>query len=215
MVYDSACKLFLDAKHLLSSEFNINVYEVKASAYSYGQTELLSTLGIQHQSIINFSTTNDNELVKCYGCSKDVKAWVTYFIANDLTRHAVVFIIDDFLFESDRDDSSEESEIEDVYICKYISLLHEFGHVKDFINQQHIRYADNKPSVDLVRSEAFADNFALRKMKNSSEPLVKYARKVMAKSVIKRKHENDFCRQVYMETIKLFNEEKLIQWAES
>ena len=52
-------------------------------------------------------------------------------------------------------------------------------------------------------------------MKNSSEPLVKYARKVMAKSVIKRKHENDFCRQVYMETIKLFNEEKLIQWAES
>ena len=214
MFYQTIAELYFDTKEHLSKEFGANVYEVEYSSYKVDKSLLLSQLGIGHRSIINFVPSDSDELVTNYGESDDVKGWVTYFTQNDNSHHAAVFIISDFEFEHSGDELDEDSMLEHKYLYKYLSLLHEFGHVKDFIEQNNIHHTDDVFTINLVHAEAFADNFALRKMKNSPEPYIKLARKMMANAVIKRRKIDDFYNQVYQATINLFPKSKLTKWAE-
>lgn len=213
MKYHSIEDMYYKTKDDLSRAWDVNVYEVESKTRQLETTTLLTTLNIDHKSIIIFKTSDLDELVDNYGESDEVKAWASYYTKPNNEDAAAVFIINDFDIETKDEHFSDEEILEYRFLCKYISLLHEFGHVKDFFEQNNFKKKHGIRSVNLVLAEAFADNFALRYMKNSPDGFVKLARSMMAGAIINRRYDDEFYRQVYESTIKLFPISKLKKWA--
>ncbi|NAX48820.1 hypothetical protein CAG70_17690 [Photobacterium halotolerans] len=204
----SASEMYYD---LLSNRCELDlafIGEVSLENYRLSPEENFAQLGIQYDEILRYLDIEDDSRSVGYGESVDIKAWTTNFIISGELKSAV-FIISNPEYSGCK--LSGENEDEFLTMLKFMSLVHELGHVHDF--QNSINFDHDERHVKLCDAEAYADVFAIKYFKSLKHPYGDFALKLYSRAMLERLSSSEFYKQVHSRIKKKVLESKLRKWA--
>ena len=199
-------------EHLCNQRCGLDVAsitEVEASDNGLPNVQLFHKYNIPYDEFVGFKDGSDDSLHVGYGESPDVKGWATNYIHNGEFRTIIFIVANPEYSDMQLDD---EEHLEMISILKSMTLLHELGHVHDI--QNSINYDLSNRRVDLVRAEAYADIFAIKKLKRWKGPSGKYALQTMSASILERRFSSEFYSQVHRNITKKVLESHMRKWAQ-
>ena len=171
-----------------------------------GVEELLNKHRIIYDEVIKFNCQNEFDESNDYTRPHSVGG-LTIFIKTNNIEKAVIFISEEPIFIPDGD-----VKLDFLSMCHYMFLIHELGHVEDFTKGINIKKTEN---IDLVKAEAYADIFTLKKLKSKSHPAIRIALSYYAKNVIANSSKNEFYKAVMLQIRKKILLENIRKWAKS
>ncbi|WP_018014559.1 hypothetical protein [Teredinibacter turnerae] len=174
-----------------------SVFEIDEKMYNMDVVDKFRMFDVQFEEIYS-SPVHPSGLDSEYGKGKDVIG-VTYFYRNGEQNGSAVFIVV----------NSSDEDI--VYLKKYISILHELGHVHDFENQ--INFDSYARASDAVKAEAYAEIFALKYLDRDKQDVVhKFVKSQYAEALKNRKQRSEFYASVHKEINIYISESRLKRW---
>ena len=138
----------------LKNNSSYEIIEVEHSKISLAPNDLLTERNIKFDELIGFHNESGNS------CKDNVDTPGGYAIftrMNSEIKPIIVINIDPF---HSNEELSKDEDI--ISLSKYVTLLHEFGHIDDFENQ--INFKLNPYSVNVDLTEAYAEIFTLKKL---------------------------------------------------
>ncbi|HHK8488960.1 hypothetical protein AB6H46_22930 [Vibrio alginolyticus] len=185
-----------------------SVMEVEIDDYGLSTSEIFNKYNVEYDKPVVFSDVEDSSRHVGYGESQGVKGWATNYTHNNEIKTAI-FIVKNPEYSGPQLEETEQSEF--LSILKTITLLHELGHVHDI--QNSINFDHSNQSVNLIAAEAYADIFALKKLKSWKHPYGKLALKTFSVALLERRNNSDFYAQVHSQIRKKVLESKLRTWS--
>ncbi|EOG7752863.1 hypothetical protein ACLIOB_003503, partial [Vibrio cholerae] len=184
------------------------ILEVDVDIYHLAPEELLQSCGVDFDSALYYEASQNETEISGYGDSEYVKGWVSNYI-KDENLHSVIFVIKDPKYDGNELEGWEHQEF--LSLLKYLTLLHELGHVDDFNNGNNFFHETR--TVDLTKAEAYADIFAIKYLKNKRHPYEKLALKTFCKGILVRARTGHFYSEVHKEITKKVLEPQIRKWA--
>ncbi|OEF48245.1 hypothetical protein A1OW_15830 [Enterovibrio norvegicus] len=205
---ESINKIYSDLLNHRCGAINAKIFEVDAASLRLTSEERLKKYGIDFDSVLFYETFEDEIETSGYGESEDIQGLVENYV-KDEKIHSVISIIKDPKIDGYELEDSDYRELSSLY--KYLTLLHELGHVDDFNNGFNYYHESHK--VNLTKAEAYADIFVIKYLKNKTNPFEKLALKFFCKSILERKRRDYFYSEVHKEITKKILESKIRKWA--
>ncbi|ANQ23190.1 hypothetical protein BA893_16080 [Vibrio natriegens] len=196
---------------LVNHRFGLNVAsitEVEIGDYDLSTGDIFNKYSIEYDEPVVFNDVEDDSRHVGYGESQGVKGWATNYTHNNELKTAIFIVANP---EYSGPQLEEEDQSEFVSILKTITLLHELGHVHDI--QNSINFDHSSQNVNLIAAEAYADVFALRKLKSWKHPYGKLALKTFSVALLDRRNTSEFYEQVHSNIKKKVLESKLRTWS--
>jgi len=167
---------------------------------------MLEEQGIEFDNIITMKTAYESNREE----STKVAAGYTFFYFYKESAHAAVSIEREMLTGKSDLDKEDYEYLND--IRKYLALIHEIAHVKDFRLKRNINWVTGK--TDLIKAEIFAEISTLKYLTKNSSIYNKYARKLYSERLIDYLNCTDiYHREIAMGVTKKLTLKKLKQWA--
>lgn len=184
------------------------IFEVDADTYHLTTEECLKFHGIDFDSVLHYKASQDETETYGYGESEAVKGWVSNYIKDEICQ-SVIFIIKDPKYDGDELEDSKRQDF--LSLFKYLTLLHELGHVDDFTNGNNF-YHETR-TVDLIKAEAYADIFVIKYLKSKRHPYEALALTTFCKGILARTRTDHFYSEVHKEITKKILEPRIRKWA--
>lgn len=186
--------------------------EVELDDLELSPIELLAKYDINHDELLTFKSDIDDSTFEGYKHNEDDKGWAINYIHNKKKYTAIFIIKRPNLCGLDLDDDDDDDDLlEYEAITKTITLLHELGHADDFQKAIHLNYENEY--LDLIAAEAYADIFALKKLKSLKHPYGRFALKEFSTALLNRKNSSKFYRQVHSLINKKITDSNLRKWS--
>ena len=171
---------------------------VEVDDINFDSKELLKMHGISFDEVIHFQPQDDS---KQGGGIEITPAHTSFYLLDK--RPKVVIFITKILFPG-------EPEGNDIY--KYLFLIHELAHVRDFRNCKYINWKTKE--TDLLKAEVYAEISTLKFLSQQKDDVHKLCRSLYASRLVGFQHSESILNQnVFKGVVKKFAHKKLKQWA--
>ncbi|EKO3573807.1 hypothetical protein M3923_003535 [Vibrio metschnikovii] len=186
-------KLFEDVLENENKKEDVIINEL--TFFSEDNCELFDFYNICHDEIISFSLSGGD-----YNRDLEMPGFTIFFINNGKAKAAI------FINGKLHDLNENQNEL-----CKYITLIHEIGHVNDFRKCKNINW--KKRSCNLVMAEAFAEIHSLKYFSLRNDQYHRLCRKVLANRILNFENYGDIYQAILLQILKTYPQKKLLQWS--
>jgi hypothetical protein len=168
------------------------------------KSAFLNKFNIDFDIIYRFENLTKEESKQQSESSRSDFGGCTFYYSEQQTSKAVIVI--QKLFSEDSENYN--------YLWKYLSLIHELGHVKDFKIKKFINCDTLK--TDHFNSEVYAETHVLNTFKKCSDDLSVLARSQYCKRLLHwNNSQEDFKFNISQAVINKFSRKKIEKWSKA
>ncbi|PKG64721.1 MULTISPECIES: hypothetical protein [Pseudoalteromonas] len=165
---------------------------------------LFEEFKIQCDNVYKFTNTRENKSEHQSESEQSNFAGYTLFYSVSQKSKALI-VIKDII-------TDEHEQLN--FAWKYLSLIHEIGHFKDFKLKKHIN--TDKLITDHLQSEIFAETYVLTFLKKYNDQLNKYAISLYCNRLLDwNSGESSFKFKVSQALINKFTRKRIVKWAKT